>query len=222
MVIPWAQASVPCHNETLQDCHRQYFKLRGSRPVNPKGNQPWIFTGGADTEAEAPIISPPDVKRQLIRKDSDAGRDWRPEEKGKTEGKIAGWHHWLNGYEFEQAPGDSEGKGNLECCSSWGLKKSDIIEWLNNKRRQVSIAMLHWGVLICLTNFLLLSFPMNIDLCEPWKNFWQLLCKQKRPKVAKQSWERRMELEESIFLASDYTTKLQVSRQYGTGTKTEI
>ena len=72
------------------------------RPVNPKGNQSWIFTEWTDAEAEAPIIWPPDAKSQLIRKDPDAGKDWRQEEKETTEDEIVGWLHWLNGHEFEQ------------------------------------------------------------------------------------------------------------------------
>ena len=74
-------------------------------PVNPKGNQPWIFIRRTDAEAEAPILWPPDVKSQPIRKDPDAGKDWRQEEKGTTEDKMVGWHHQLDGHEFEQAPG---------------------------------------------------------------------------------------------------------------------
>ena len=70
-------------------------------PVNPKENQPWIFTGRTDAEAEAPIIWPPDAKSQLIGKDSDAGKEGRQEEKEMTEDKMVGWHHQLNGYEFE-------------------------------------------------------------------------------------------------------------------------
>ena len=71
------------------------------KPVNPKGNQSWIFTGRTDAEAEAPILWPPDVKSWLIRKDLDAGKDWR--QKGMTEDEVIGWHHWLNGHESEQA-----------------------------------------------------------------------------------------------------------------------
>ena len=71
------------------------------KPVNPKGNQSWIFNGGTDAEAEAPILSPSDVKCQLIGKDSDAWRDWGQEEKGMTEDEMVGWHHWLNGHESE-------------------------------------------------------------------------------------------------------------------------
>ena len=71
------------------------------KPVDPKGNQSWIVTGRTDAEAEAPILWPPDAKNWLIGKDPDAGKDWRQEEKGTTEDEMAGWHHWLNGHEFE-------------------------------------------------------------------------------------------------------------------------
>ena len=89
------------------------------KPVNPKGNQPWIFIGRTDAEAEAPIVGPLDSKSQLIRKDPDAGKDWRQEEKGMTEDEMVGWHHRL-GHESEQAPGDGERQGSLVCCSPWG------------------------------------------------------------------------------------------------------
>ena len=75
------------------------------KPVNPKGNQPWIFIGGTDAEAEATIVWPPDAKSWLTTKDPDAGNDWRQEEKGTTEDEMVGWHPRLNGHEFEQAPG---------------------------------------------------------------------------------------------------------------------
>ena len=74
------------------------------KPINPKGNQPWIFTGRTDAESEAPILWPPNVKSQVIWKDPDAGKDWR-REKGMTEDEMVGWHHQLNGHEFEQTPG---------------------------------------------------------------------------------------------------------------------
>ena len=103
-----------------------------SQPVHPKGNQSWIFIEWIDAEAEAPIFWPPDVKSWLIGKDHDAGKDWRQEEKGATEDEIVGWHHQLNGFEFEQAPGIGEGQGSLACCSPWGHKMSHTTEWLNN------------------------------------------------------------------------------------------
>ena len=70
------------------------------KPVNPKGNQPWVFIGRTDGEAEAPILWPPDAKNWLIWKDPDAGKDWRQEEKGMREDEMVVWHHWLNGHEF--------------------------------------------------------------------------------------------------------------------------
>ena len=72
-----------------------------NKPVNPKANQPWIFFGKTDAEAEAPILWPPDVKSQLIGKDPDAGKDWRQEEKATTEDENVGWHHQFDGHEFE-------------------------------------------------------------------------------------------------------------------------
>ena len=104
------------------------------KPVKPKGNQPWIFIGGTDAEAEAPIFWPPDVKSWLIWKDSDAGKDWGQEEKVATEDEMVGWYHWLNGHEFEQAPGDRDGQGSLVCCGPWGHKESDMTERLNNNQ----------------------------------------------------------------------------------------
>ena len=100
------------------------------KPVNPKGNHPWIFIGRTDAEAEAPILWPPDAKSWLVGKDPDVGKDWGQEEKGVTEDEMVGWHHLLNGHEFEQIPGDSEGQGSLVCCSPWGRKQSDMTDWL--------------------------------------------------------------------------------------------
>ena len=98
------------------------------KPVNPEGNQSWIFIGRTDAEAEAPLLWPPDVKSQLIGKDPDTGKDWGQEEKGETEYEMVGWYHWLKGHEFEETPGDGEGQGSLACCSPWGYKESDMIE----------------------------------------------------------------------------------------------
>ena len=98
------------------------------KPVNPKGNQPWIFIGRTGAEAEAPVLWPPDAKNWLVGKDPDAGKDWRQEEKGTTEDEMVGWHHRFNGYEFEQTLGDGEGQRSLVCCSLWGLEESDMTE----------------------------------------------------------------------------------------------
>ena len=108
------------------------------KPVNPKGNQPWILIGRTDTEAEAPILWPPDGKSQLSGKDPDAGKDWGQEEKGLIENKVVAWLHGSNGHEFEQTLGDSEGQGSLAFWSSWGFRKSDRIEPRNNNNNTQS------------------------------------------------------------------------------------
>ena len=100
--------------------------------VNPQGNQSWIFIGRTDAEAETPILQPPDANNLLIRKDTDAGKDWRQEEKGTTEDEMFGWHHQFNEHdEFEQAPGVGDGQGSLVCYSPWGNKESDTTGRLN-------------------------------------------------------------------------------------------
>ena len=101
------------------------------QPVNPKGNQFWLFIGRTDAEAETPILWLCDEKNRLIWKDPDAGKDWRWEEKGKTDNEMVGWHHRLDGHEFEQAPGVGDGQASLARCSPWGRKESDTIEGLN-------------------------------------------------------------------------------------------
>ena len=147
------------------------------QPVHPKGDQFWIFIGRTDAEAETPILWPPHVKNWLIWKDPDAEKDWRWEEKGITE-EMAGWHHQLNGYEFEQALGVGDGQGGLVCCIPWDLKESDTTVWLN------------WTELNMMLNYLpalkkkweifekVKEFGMNVSLFVPT---WQQL-------VAKSSW----------------------------------
>ena len=118
-------------------------------PLESKENQPWIFIGRTDEETETPILWPPDVKSWLIRKDPDAGKDWGQEEKGVTEDGMVGQHHQLNGHEFEQTRGDSEGQGSLACSTPWGCKELDITwkqmdcmnwrvgSWLNHSNNRV-------------------------------------------------------------------------------------
>ena len=91
------------------------------RTVHPKGNQPWIFIGRTDVKAVAPILWPPDAKNWLTGKDPDVEKDWRQEEKGMTEDKMAGWHHQLYGHEFEQALGVGDGQGSV--LQSLGLQR---------------------------------------------------------------------------------------------------
>ena len=101
------------------------------QPVHSKGDQSWVFIGRTDAETETPTLWPPNIKNWLIGKDPDAGKDWRQEESGTTEGEMVGWHHWLNVGEFEQASGVGDGQGSLACCSPCGCKGLDTFEWLN-------------------------------------------------------------------------------------------
>ena len=136
-----------------------------TKPVNPKGNQTWIFIGRTDAEAEVPILWPPDAKSQFIRKDPDAGKDWRQEEKGMTEDKMVVWHHQLNGHGFEQAPGDGEGQGSLRCCGPWGHKVLDMTEWLNSNNSVMMLGRSSFGKWL------------SVEVVKPSKWNW---CSQKR------------------------------------------
>ena len=118
--------------ESLLDC-------KEIKAVNPKGNRSWIFIGRTDAEAETPILWLPDAKNWLIWKDPDAGKDWRWEEKGTTEDEMVGWHHRLDGYEFEQALGVGDGQGGLACCSPWSCKESDTTEQLNWTEQDIGL-----------------------------------------------------------------------------------
>jgi len=91
-------------------------------PVNPKGNHSWTFTGRTDAEVEAPILWPPDVRNWLTGKDTDAEKDWGQEEKGTTEDETVGWHHQINGHEFEQAPGVGD-VGEAWCAAVHGVPR---------------------------------------------------------------------------------------------------
>ena len=101
------------------------------QPVHSKGDQPWVFFERNDAKAETPVLWPPHGKSWLIGKDSDDGRDWGQEEKGTTEDEMAGWHHRLDGPEFEWTPGVGDGQGGLACCNSRGHKELDKTEQLN-------------------------------------------------------------------------------------------
>ena len=133
------------------------------KPVNPKGNQPWIFIRRTDTEAEAPILWPPDAKSQLTGKDPDVGKDWGQEEKGMTEDEMFGWHHRLSGHEFEQTLADSEGQGRLAWCSPWGHKESDTTEQLNNK--------IYTKIYIYMRIFLIFICTVYLMVWQIWKQY---------------------------------------------------
>ena len=112
------------------------------QPVHPKGNQFWISIRRTDAEAEAPILWPPDAKSWFIRKDPDAGKDWRQKEKGTTEDEMVGGHHWLSGHEFEPTPGDGEGLGSMAYCSPRGCKELETTEKLKNSDKYIKFSVL--------------------------------------------------------------------------------
>ena len=114
----------------------------------------WIFTGRTDGEAEAPVLWPPDAKSWLLGKDPDAGKDWGQEEKRMTEDKMVGWHHQIDGLEFEQALGIADGQGGLECWGLWGHKESDMTQQLN------------WTELIQVSIFFIFSLPFTSLLSQ--------------------------------------------------------
>ena len=127
----WAQKNWCFWTVGLEKTLQSPLDCKEIQPVLPKGNQSWIFIGRTDTEAETPILWPPDAKSCLIWKDPDAGKG-QGQEKGMTEDEMVGWHHWFSEHEFLQTPEDCEGQGSLVCCSPWGPKVLDTTEWLKN------------------------------------------------------------------------------------------
>ena len=170
-----------------EDSWESWTARRSNQSILKK-NQPWIYIGR--TDAEAPILWPPDAKSSLTRKYPDAGKDCRQEEKGTTEDEMLGWHHWLNGREFEQAPGGGEGQESLVCYSPWDCKESDTAEQLNNKnllRQHVQPS--HWDG----------SWVLRISLHGPeiprWLSGKEATCRCRRcvfnPWVGKIPWGRK-------------------------------
>ena len=135
-----------------------------TKPVNTKENQSWIFIGRTDAEAEAPILWPPDAKNWLTGKDFDAGKDWRQEEKGMTEDEMAGWHHWLDGQEFEQDPGVGDGQGRLAYCSPWDRKETWLRDWTE----------LSWASQVALE---VKNLPANENVIVAGSITWSRKCK---------------------------------------------
>ena len=126
----WALKNWCFQTVVLEETLESPLDCKEIKPVNPKRNQSWIFFGRIDAEAKAPILWPPDVKSWLTGKVLDGGKDWGPEEKRVTEDEMVRWLYRLSEHEFEQTLGDSEGRGNLVCCISWGCKMLDLTEQL--------------------------------------------------------------------------------------------
>ena len=127
----WAPKNWCFWTVALEKALKSPLDCKEIQPVYPKGDQSWVFFGRTDAKAETPVLWPPHAKGWLIGKDPDAGRDWGQEEKGTTEDEMAGWHHRLDGHEFEWTPGVGDGQGGLVCCDSWGRKELDMTEQLN-------------------------------------------------------------------------------------------
>ena len=121
-LLDWGSGAL-IFNPMLEKTLESPLDCKETQPVHPKGDQSWVFIGRTDAEFETPILWPPHVKCWLIGKDPDAGRDWGKEEKGTTEDEMAGWHHRLNGHEFEQAPGVVMDREAL-CTAVPGVEKS--------------------------------------------------------------------------------------------------
>ena len=126
----WAQKNWFFPVVLLEKTLESLVDYKEIEPVNPKGNQPWIFI--ERTDAEAPIFWSPDAKILLMRKDPDVRKDWRQKDKGSNRGWDGWMHRWLNGHESEQTPGDGEGQGGLACCSPWDRRESDMNERLKD------------------------------------------------------------------------------------------
>ena len=149
----WAPKNLCCWTVVLEKTFKNSLDNKEIKPVNPKGNQPWIFFGRTDAEAEAPILWPPDVKSWLTEKDPDAGKE-EEEEKGATENEMVGWHHRLNGQKSEQTLGDGEGQGSLACCIPWGHRVRHNLE----TEKQPQLTSLHLPAHI---NVLISSSPIT-------------------------------------------------------------
>ena len=124
----WAQKNWCFWTVVLEKILDSPLDCKEIQPVHPKGNQSWRFSGR--TEAETPVLWPPDAKNWLIGRDPDAGKDWGQEERGVTDDEMVIWHYQLNVHEFEQSPGDSEDQGSLVCCSPLGWKELDTAGYL--------------------------------------------------------------------------------------------
>ena len=131
----WAPKNRCFWTVVLERTRESSLDSKKIKPVRSKGNQPWIFIGRTDVEAKIPILWPPHAKSWLIWKDPDAGKDWGQGEKRMTEDELVGRHHWLNGHEWEQTPGESEGQGSVVCCSLRSRKESDTSKRLKSNNR---------------------------------------------------------------------------------------
>ena len=132
----WAPKNWCSRTVVLEKTSESPLDRRKIKQVNPKGNQPSIFIG--KTDAEAPVLWPPDGKNHLTGTDPDAGKDWGQEDEKATEDKMVGWHHKLNRREYEPTPGDSGWQRSLAGCSPRGCEESGTAYWLNHHHKQIT------------------------------------------------------------------------------------
>jgi len=161
----WVLKNWCFQNVVLQKTLMSSLVCKDIKPVNTKGNQPWIFI-----RKEAPIVWPSDPKGQLIGKDPDAGKDWGQEEKGVTEHEMFGWHHWLSGHESEQTLEYSEGSGSLVCCSLRSCEELNMTKWLNNKS-QIRSNFCYYCFLY-LSSYIRKSFSGPLEAYQTTSWFW--------------------------------------------------
>ena len=145
------------------------------QPVHPKGNQSWIFIERMDAEAGTPILWPPDVRNWLTGKDPDAGKDWRWEEKGMTEDEIVGWHHWINGHEFQQPLGAGIEQGSLANCSLWVANSWTWLSYWTNYswimcKKNLGLFEANFYILTSLTGWNVLDKCKCRQFC--WSFWW--------------------------------------------------
>ena len=145
----------------LEETFESPLNCKDIKPINPKGNQTWVFFERTDAEAEVPIPWPHDKKSWLIRKDPDAGKDWRQKEKNVGKDEMVTWHHQLSGHEVEQTPGTSEWEGSLKCCGSWHHKELDMTASLNNSK-WIKVKMRRCKEIL----YYLLNFSINLKLLK--------------------------------------------------------
>ena len=177
----WTVKKAECRTVVLEKTLESPLDCKEIQPVHSEGDQSWVFFGRNDAKAETPVLWPPHAKDWLIGKDSDDGRDWGQEEKGTTEDEMAGWHHRLNGCEFEWTPGVGDGQGGLACCNSWGRRVGH--DWVTELKGQSvwgrqGNASFHPSILYL--NFFFLSFKIFRSLefsnGKQWVYILTLLC----------------------------------------------
>ena len=170
----------------LEKTPESFLDSKEIKPVNPKGNQPWILIGRTNAKAEAPVFWLPDVNRWLTGKVPDAGKDWRHKEKMVSEEEMAGWHRQCNEHELGQTLGDDEGQGDLECCSPQSHKESDMTGWSKNNinswarlghrwAEQIKRVRVCWGRLLCMIVITKATKCKSKKQFPTWSQNW-LLC----------------------------------------------